>query len=146
MVAAAIAAPASSPREPPLSELSRSVLSEWSSLVLVAVDRIGVCVAPVSLVTAGDEEMTVGTVTVSSGDETEEGVLVLLKLPFPTNEGSEGAFHQLSRDIVDLGKTVVLPAEDISVESAFLTGAAGAGARRVNDRAGNEFTAAVLVA
>lgn len=109
-----------------------------------------------SLVTAGEEEIAVGVDRVSSGDEmvltvkpsplpTRDpavGILVLLKFTFSPEDGSEAAFHQLSRDIVDFGKTVVLPADDNSVESAVLT-VAGTGGRGVNDRPGSELTAAV---
>lgn len=110
-------------------------LPDRSWLELWVVDAIGVLVAPVSLVTAGEEEMGVGVDVVRSADDIagtwpspdSAGVtLALLKLVFSIEDGSEAAFHQLSKDIVDLGNTVVLPAEDNSVERAVLSGA-GAG-------------------
>ena len=118
-----------------------SKLPDRSSLVLWDTDAIGVLVAPVSLVTAGEEEMAVGADAVRSGDDTAGAIavwssplftwdsavtLALLKLAFSAEDGSEAAFHQLSKDIVDLGNTVVLPAEDNSVDRAVLAGA-GAG-------------------
>jgi hypothetical protein len=48
---------------------------------------------------------------------------------------SEVAFHQPSKDIVDFGKTVVLPAEDNSVDGAVLTGA-GSRVCRVKESSG----------
>lgn len=46
-------------------------------------------------------------------------------------EGDSEGFHQLSRDMEDLGNTVVFPADDISVENAVLCGEV-TGLRREN--------------